>query len=368
MKRIITLTFIGIGIVTTAISQNLVSTAVAPRNAVLEEFTGVNCVNCPDGHYRAQQLYNAFPGRVVIINIHSGSFAVPGPGQPDFRTPFGEAIDDFAGVPAYPSGTMNRIVWPGAYNQPPYFPQNPPNNLAIRRPGWWDTGYPNQGTGAYIILQGGNSPVNIGAETIWNNVTRELTVNVELYYTATETVNNKLNVVFLESGVIGYQSGGSANYVHNHIMRHMLTGQWGDNIATTTQGTLVSRSYVYTVPTGYDIDNCDISIFVTRDDNYNTHTGITIDAKNGTTVGLQEDVLNVVPSIFPNPVRDVLNIYNLPKDQVEIRIVNMIGKVVKEFITDHESIASDVSELPSGVYFATFTDSGKQTVIRFVKD
>ncbi len=75
MKITFTQTLIALILSVPAFAQNLVSTAVQPRNAVLEEFTGVNCVNCPDGHLRANQLYAAFPGRVVLINIHSGSFA-----------------------------------------------------------------------------------------------------------------------------------------------------------------------------------------------------------------------------------------------------------------------------------------------------
>ncbi|HMT29018.1 MAG TPA: Omp28-related outer membrane protein [Bacteroidia bacterium] len=368
MKNTLTLTCIALILSLQAISQSLVSTVVQPRNAVLEEFTGVNCVNCPDGHFRANELYNAFPGRVVLINIHSGSFANPSTGQPDFRTPFGDPIDNFAGVAAYPSGTMNRVVWPGAYNIPPYFPQNPPNNLAIRRPGWWDTAYPNQGTGANIILQGGNSPVNIGAQTIWNDVTRELQVTVELYYTATETQNNKLNVVFLESGVIGYQSGGGSNYTHNHIMRNLLTGQWGDVVTTTTQGTLVTRTYTYIVPANFNIDNCDISVFVTQNDNKTTHTGITLPAKNGTTVGLNEtaDVSHV--GLYPNPAKNEINLTGLNDKITEIKIVNVIGKTVLDIHPGETMMNLNISELPSGVYFVNISSKEKNIVKRFVKE
>lgn len=61
------------------------------KNVVLEEFTGIHCQYCPDGHRRAQELKDAHPDDVIIINIHTGSFANPDPGQPDFRTPFGFA-------------------------------------------------------------------------------------------------------------------------------------------------------------------------------------------------------------------------------------------------------------------------------------
>ncbi|MBL0343368.1 MAG: Omp28-related outer membrane protein [Bacteroidetes bacterium] len=368
MKKIFTPTLIALLFAGATYAQTLVSTSVQPRNAVLEEFTGVNCVNCPDGHIRANALYNAFPGRVVIINIHSGSFANPSAGQPDFRTPFGDPIDAFAGVAAYPSGTMNRVVWAGAYNIPPYFPQNPPNNLAIRRPGWWDTSYPNQGTGAYIILQGGNTPVNIGSETLWNATTRELQVTVELYYTSTENQDNKLNVVLLESGVIGYQSGGSANYTHNHILRHMLTGQWGDPIATTTQGALVTRTYTYTVPTNINIDNCDISAFVTQNDNKTTHTGVTLSAKNGTTVGIPDNFNASTIGVYPNPAEKEINITGLNKNITEINIVNVIGKTVMKIQPGKETILQDIASLPAGVYFINIVSDTNNIVKRFVKE
>lgn len=363
MKITLTQTLIALVLSVPAIAQNLVSTSVQPRNAVLEEFTGVNCVNCPDGHYRANQLYNAFPGRVVLINIHSGSFATAG-----FTTPYGDPIDNFAGVAAYPSGTMNRVVWAGAYNVPPYFPQNPPNNLAIRRPGWWDTAYPNQGTGAYIILQGGNSPVNIGAETQWNATTRELQVTVELYYTATENQNNKLNVVLLENGIVGYQSGGGSSYTHNHIMRHLLTGQWGDEITTTTQGTLVTRTYSYIVPPAINIDNCDISLFVTQNDNKNTHTGVTMVAKNGTTVGVSENGNLAAVGVYPSPAEDFLYITGLTNEVTDIKIVNVIGKTVAQIHPGKEMIEQNVSELASGVYFVNISSGSKSIVKKFIKD
>ena len=50
-------------------SQNLVSTTPENRNIILEEFTGIYNVWCPDGHLIAQQLHDANPGDVVLIFI-----------------------------------------------------------------------------------------------------------------------------------------------------------------------------------------------------------------------------------------------------------------------------------------------------------
>lgn len=56
-------------------AQTFVSTEVANKNVILEEYTGINCGYCPDGHKIANQIIAAHPGRAWAINIHQGSFA-----------------------------------------------------------------------------------------------------------------------------------------------------------------------------------------------------------------------------------------------------------------------------------------------------
>lgn len=67
-----------------AFGQTFVSTTAENKNVVLEEFTGIYCTFCPDGHVQAQNLANNNPGDVVLVNIHTGSFAQPSGGDPDF--------------------------------------------------------------------------------------------------------------------------------------------------------------------------------------------------------------------------------------------------------------------------------------------
>ena len=40
-------------------AQNLVDTLLHNKNVVLEEFTGMHCYYCPDGHVIAQSIYTA---------------------------------------------------------------------------------------------------------------------------------------------------------------------------------------------------------------------------------------------------------------------------------------------------------------------
>ena len=51
-------------------AQTIVSTTAENRNVVLEEFTGIYCTFCPDGHKRANELKADNPGRVAVSYTH----------------------------------------------------------------------------------------------------------------------------------------------------------------------------------------------------------------------------------------------------------------------------------------------------------
>ncbi|MBK7213543.1 MAG: Omp28-related outer membrane protein [Bacteroidales bacterium] len=249
-------------------AQTLVSTEPQNKNVVLEEYTGIHCQYCPDGHKIAQGIADANPGRVVLINVHQGSFAVPSGSEPDFRTPFGDPLAAQTGLTGYPSGTVNRHVFAGS------------SSTALNRGSW---------SGAADQIMAMPSPVNVGIESSFNPDTRELTVNVELYYTATSAVtSNFINVALLQDSVLGPQTGGGmgSNYVHMHILRYFLTGQWGDEVTTTTQGTLVNRTYVYTIPASYNNvpcvpEDCRVAVYVAQS-HQEVLTGDMVDAIGGT--------------------------------------------------------------------------------------
>ena len=84
-------------------AQTFVSTTPENKNIILEEFTGISCGYCPDGHKIGQQLHDNNPNDVFLINIHTGSYANPqGPGT-DFNTSFGSAISNQSGTCGYPA-------------------------------------------------------------------------------------------------------------------------------------------------------------------------------------------------------------------------------------------------------------------------
>ena len=235
-------------------AQTIVSTTPQKKKVILEEFTGVNCQYCPSGHTIANTIKNANPNDVFLINIHVGNFATPGTGQPDFRTSFGTAIANLSALTGYPAATVNRTAFTG-------LSQNGTTGTAMGRNNW---------TNAANQTRNQNSYVNVATTATIDVNTRLLTVFVEAYYTgASPVTSNSLNVALLQNNTLGPQSSGGLgdNYPHQHRLVHMLTGQWGDTYTTTAAGTLVTRTYTYTIPAAYksipaELGNFEIVAFV----------------------------------------------------------------------------------------------------------
>ena len=232
MKKILSLAVLAFLSVFTVMAQGeqFVSTEVSNKNVVLEEYTGINCGYCPDGHRIANEIAAAHPGRVFVINVHAGSYAAN-----TYTTQWGNALANQTGLTGYPAGTVNRHVFSGSVTD-------------LNRGQW---------ASASNTILNQTSPVNIAARGTLDWTTRELNITVQLYYTANEdNSTNKLNVAILQDNVIGSQSGASYNpaqqvgsqYRHMHMLRHLITGQWGEDVTTTTQGSFVEKTYSYTIP------------------------------------------------------------------------------------------------------------------------
>ena len=210
-------------------AQDFVSTAPANRNVVIEEFTGRNCVYCPDGHVIANQIVHNNPGRVWAVNVHAGGFSPTS--FPNLNTTESNTILNGFGVSGFPSGAVNRSDY-----------------TALNR-GQWASAASQQMAQA--------AECNVAGQAVVNPVTRIAKITVEVYYTGnSEEANNYLTVMMLQDSIMGSQAGGTSNpeqmingqYCHMHILRSTVTPTWGEQIAPTTAGTLITKEYVYEIP------------------------------------------------------------------------------------------------------------------------
>lgn len=285
---------------TFAMGQSLVGTSAELRTGLLEDFTGIYCGFCPDGHAIMDAIATAHPGQVSLVGIHAGGFAQPSPGSghPDFQTVPGNALNDFYGVNSYPAGVINRHQFAAGTQQ---------------GRGSWTTSMDQ------ILAM--SSPVNLGVESSYDAGSQELTVHVQLYYTADSPVgDDHIAVLITENHISGWQTnygtaGDDANYDHLHVLRDYITDIWGDAVTTTTAGTWVDRTYTYTMPSEWNITNCDVTAFVGeyQSDVYQAKTVI---ADGGTT--LVTGVLTPDPAPFRGGT-------NAQSSDFSIGMVNALG-------------------------------------------
>ena len=247
--------------------QTPVSQTPLNKNVVLEELTGINCQFCPDGHLRAKQIADANPGRVVLVNIHAGSFATPGAGQPDLRTTAGTALDAFFAPSGYPAGVVQRTAF-GAETV-----------LATGRGNW-------QSQVTAGLAQA--SPVNLAMNAQIDAATRVLTLTVEMYYTSpfAAGTNHYLNIGYVQNNFEGPQTAGATynptavlpngNYLHQHMFRGFLNagGTWGEAIDASQTG-VITRTVTYTLPAtinSVDLNIGELEFFAFMHEGQNTYT------------------------------------------------------------------------------------------------
>ena len=218
------------GAASSVFAQLPVSTTPQNKKVVLEEYTGIHCGYCPDGHKIATNLYNADPNNVILVNVHAGGFATPSFGEPDFRTADGNSMNSTFGISAYPMGQVSRTAYSGTVN--------------LSRGAW---------TNAANTIKSQSAYCNVAVQGTVDAVTRVLTVEAQVYYTA-----NYLTIMLLENNVPGPQSdygnynptnwNADGTYRHNHFLRKTITPSFGTPIGTTTSGSTFSTSLTYTVP------------------------------------------------------------------------------------------------------------------------
>lgn len=322
------------------VAQTIVSTTAQNKKVVLEEFTGIHCTYCPDGHKIAGQIVAAHPGNVFAINIHEGSYATPGAGEPDFRTTFGTAISAQTSLAGYPAGTVNRHLFPG-WSQST---SNP--GTAMSRSKWAQ---------ASDTILSKPSYVNVAATCTINISTRVMTVYVEGYFTGTTApASMKLNVAINQNNVEGPQTGGSSNpsqvlpngnYNHQHMLRHLLTGQWGEDITTTTQTTLFTKTYTYTVPAdingvAMELGNLEVIVFL-AETQQEIITGnqavMTFITPPGVSVAdLKTENMTTIPALCGTSVTPSVKVTNLSTvsvDSFNVQYVYNNGTPVTQLVT-----------------------------------
>lgn len=209
------------------------------RNVLIEDFTGQDCVNCPDATELIAELQEMYGhDRIVAVGIHSGPLGVKPSKDPEgLATDLGDTYYNYWAIEMQPYGVIDRSD----------------GTLATE---WWTAKV------EWDLSHEQSSP----SVNIWVKATRS---SIEVTLAAFEHFKGKLQLWIVEDGVVGFQKmhDGTTkhDYVHNHVLRGAVNGDWGEDV-TMEYEDLKTFNYSYTIPEGWNTDNLYIVAFAYNDD------------------------------------------------------------------------------------------------------
>lgn len=204
---------------------------VAPvQCAFVEKYTGPKCPNCPAADETLDAAHHQYGDRLVLVSVnHPKGQGEPFPNQPDLRTDDGTAWDNYFGINAIPAAFINRNTnqqYSGAMS-----------NITS------DLGTALQAAPTVGVEVAAADPDGDG----------KVDITVVIVFEQSCTSPLTLTLALTEDSVVYRQSHGSDivdDYVHNHMLRDVVTDTWGADIdCTGAAGEARKATITYTLPT-----------------------------------------------------------------------------------------------------------------------
>ncbi|MBQ6269019.1 MAG: Omp28-related outer membrane protein, partial [Bacteroidetes bacterium] len=257
-------------VVLNAQTPKWVSTKVEKRTAVIEYFTGIYHQAAPNQDFKENYYLPKHPDQFIFIHNHCTDSAAPkaGTNHPDLRTDEGKII--------FEELKLKTDSLP--FEELPF--AEPPYDLLNRIPntkGWHYSWNAN-----YLGVMSATSIVNVYVKPSIDFTTRELTVEVEYYYTGDSPAEiNYLTVMLLQNNIICHQTGGllyrdyvvdDTLYRQMHVLRKVIStgGAWGDSITVTKKGSYELRKYTVKLPESINnvplvLTDLEVAAFIAED-------------------------------------------------------------------------------------------------------
>ena len=231
------------------------------RVVLLEEFTGVRCTNCPSAARIAHDLLAEYPDNLVVVGMHgtnTGTYGEPFEGEQDFRiSEVNEYFLAVGGTPTqgYPCGMVNRAVSDNAID---------PDGILLNYDVW-----ATEVVRALLV-----PPVaDLYIERVDDASLPDSVVKVAVSVESLEAIDHQVSLVveLVEDGIIGSQVDDGVtnpNYEHNHVLRTVVNGTWGESVTMPEVGqTSTPREFEITIRDPWVKDNCSVVAYI-----YNSET------------------------------------------------------------------------------------------------
>lgn len=320
----------------------------AQRNSLLEHFTTGKCVWCPYGHQRLSEAIQGMENRIVWVSHHIGYYT-------DVMTlSESNQIGNMFGLAGAPMMMLDRNAEFAIGS-----------NTAIGSVGDVD-----EIRAAFEASTNTPSIVSIELSNLnYEPQSRQLTVTVSGTFLKDYTgATPHITLWATEDGIIAsqadYYQGTQRNYEHNHVLRALVNGIWGEEngITTTTAGSTFSRTFTYTLPNHIKANKCRLAAFVnefgTGASNRKVLNATQSDylmTGEDPTVGINDVEASINVVTYPNPATEM--VYVTAEGAIRsYEMVDAMGrKVMGQENANADILELDVRSLASGIYFITIT-------------
>ncbi len=235
------------------------SSETVKRRALLEEYTGHYCINCPVAHIVAAQLKSLYGDELIVVNLHAAAnfnsaFIAP-QNNPDnsyatdFRTSEGQSYATNYSVVFMPSGKVNRT---------------PFNSSTVLSSASWSSAI------AEIVTE--DALFDVWVDEIAHDAgANTVSATVKVAVLTDVTGEYKLTTYLLEDHVVDWQYSSLAtppdvpNYDHRHVFRKTLDGAWGQVAIAASADVGDTLTFTYSsvsLDPAWDPANCELVAYV----------------------------------------------------------------------------------------------------------
>lgn len=235
------------------------------RKMLAEEFTGVSCPPCPAGHAAMRSITASQNNNMIIIAYHILNYAQANPVEKDgqmlskydFRTQDATDVANsvLGGLGGMPEAAFDRTLFE--------------NKHLAARTKW-------AGAAQARAAAQTTTPVNIHITSTYDATTLEATVRVKLAYTDMVNFKQTLTLAVIEDSIIDaqkYEDTIIKNYVHEHVLRDIVTPVTGVLIPTKVDpkvaGRVYERTFKVPVKPEWHAEHCKLVVFVSNDETNN---------------------------------------------------------------------------------------------------
>lgn len=238
------------------------------RNALVEDYTGHKCSNCPTAADEAHTLHENNPNRIFIASIHTS----PGPANDvDFQS-VNSSGNKYTTNHRSPAGNEYGITFQNGFG----FFGNPQGNVN-RTPSdnTMFSLYSQWNSRAQAVLADQNLKVNIQSEFNYYPQNGGGYLHAEAELLDANAASYNMVVYVIQDSLVDWQlmpdNSDNENYIHRDLLLGTIDGApWGQEVFPigSTVGTKTEMDYSFGIPTGYNAENMHFLLYVYDTDTY----------------------------------------------------------------------------------------------------